>query len=179
MNMPEYFLFYKHYNIAWGKVNFSFIILSNGTLYYLNSSKDDLDILGFDKNNISITISQNEFSIAIELGQEYVSHKILDVDIKGINPIQLEEDKSIWKSDCGYELYAIFKYNSDSERYDYLPLQIFEKYYSIAPNNQIYQNLVSLIDFYKCMISDKIETKSNRFIWTDLDVDNADKFIGK
>ncbi|MGV6945077.1 hypothetical protein [Sphingobacterium kyonggiense] len=173
--MSKYFLLYKHYNIAWGKINFSFIILPNGNIYYFNSPNNYLDILGFDKDNISIAISQNDLSSAIELGQEYVSKKILDVDINGIKPIQLQEDKSIWKSDCGYELYALFRYNSDTESYEYIPLQVFEKYYSKAPKSQVYQCLVSLIDSYKHLISDKIETKSSSFLKDDLD---DETFIG-
>jgi len=174
--MIDYFLFYKHYNIAWGLKNFSFIILPNGNIHYYNSLSDNLDILGFKKDNISSATSKNELSSAIEKSQEYLSNKILNFDIEKIKPIQLQEDKSHWMTDSGFELYALFRYNTEIERYQCFPLQIFDKYYFRAPENKNFRCIVNLIDSCKDLISHNIETKSSSFIKDDLD---DEEFIGK
>ncbi|OYD43593.1 hypothetical protein [Sphingobacterium cellulitidis] len=169
--MIEYFFFYKHHNIAWGLKNISFISLPDGKIFSYQTNESYLDILGFKESDIASVITKESLNKAIENRREYFADKKLK-DVKDIKQVPLQLDKSLYKSDSGFELYAIFKYNPEIDKYEYIPLQIFQScYYYRTANKKTFSKLINHIDFCKSQITGTFSNGSvEGFLkeWTDV-----------
>ncbi|WP_159635677.1 hypothetical protein [Sphingobacterium composti Ten et al. 2007 non Yoo et al. 2007] len=172
--MTEYFLFYKHYNIAWSRKNLSYIILPNGSAYSYNNPESNEDILGYQKGDIPQYISLETLEEAIKIGAKTDSNKSLGIDVQYLKSVELIKYTSSKISDGGFELYALFKYDVNQSAYEYIPLQILGNYYFRNFENDSYQSIINTIDAQK--INMQSESKPSNF-YKEISIDD-DSFIG-
>lgn len=173
--MTEYFLFYKHYNTAWARKNLSYIILPNGSAYSYNNPESNEDILGYQKGDIPQYISLETLEEAIKIGAKTDSNKSLEIDVQYLKSVELTKYTSSKISDGGFELYALFKYDVNQSAYEYIPLQILGTYYFRNFENDSFNSVIEITDFYKTKIP--IATTSNIFNKDGSEDDET--FIGK
>ena len=173
--MNIYFLFYKHYKIAWARKNFSCIILPNGSSYSCNNPNSNEDILGCFKGEIPTHIPLQTRNKAIKLGELIETNIPLEVNIQNFKSVKLTKDSSTKISDGGFELYALFKYDANQNTYEYIPLQILDTYYFRNYENDSFNILIEITYSYKTMIP--VTTTNNGFYKNGSQDDET--FIGK
>ena len=171
----DYFLLYKHYNIAWGRKNLSCIILPNGSVYSYNSPESNEDILGYQKGDIPQYISLETLEKAIKIGEKTDLNKPLEIDVQDLKSVELTKDTSTKINDGGFEMYALFKYNASHNTFEYIPLQILDSYYFRNFENDSFNRFIEITDSYQTKIP--VTTKSNIF-YKNCSEDDED-FIGK